>query len=227
MSARRSCLTIPRRRSTPLPRGSASSGPSSSAEPPNGHPSAVSAASPPSSAVSTQVPAVGQREGVLEVRGPGAVGGDDGPVVVEQSVSWPPRVTIGSTASAMPCDQPRRRGPAGRSWARRAAGASPSRCRGRRSPRRCRSAPCARSGASTACEMSPTRPPSRAAAMPRHMAASVTRDQLGRPRPAPRRPATVIAASPCQPSTIAPQSIETRSPSRSRGRRGCRARPRR
>ncbi len=38
--------------------------------------------------------------------------------------------------------------------------------------------------------------------------------QLGRPRQAPRPTATVIAASPCQPSTIAPQSIEITSPSR-------------
>ena len=62
--------------------------------------------------------------------------------------------------------------------------------------------------------MSPTRPPGRAAAMPAHSAASVSLTSVvssGRTSPT----GTVIAASPCQPSTIAPQSMETRSPSRS------------
>ena len=57
-----------------------------------------------------------------------------------------------------------------------------------------------------------TRPPSLAAPMPRHSDSSVTRissatSGAGSPT------ATVIAASPCQPSTIAPQSMEMTSPS--------------
>ena len=59
-----------------------------------------------------------------------------------------------------------------------------------------------------------TRPPSRAAAMPRHMASSVTRISAATSSGTSPR-AKVTAASPCQPSTIAPQSIETRSPSAS------------
>ena len=50
--------------------------------------------------------------------------------------------------------------------------------------------------------------------MPAHMAASVSATSAtssGETSPT----GTVIAASPCQPSTIAPQSSETRSPSRS------------
>ncbi len=62
--------------------------------------------------------------------------------------------------------------------------------------------------------MSPTRPPSRAAAIPRHIASSVTRiSSVTSSGTAPT--ATVIAASPCQPSTMAPQSIEITSPSAS------------
>ena len=62
--------------------------------------------------------------------------------------------------------------------------------------------------------MSETRPPSRAAAIPCHSASSVTRISSvtsGGTSPS----ATVIAASPCQPSMIAPQSMETTSPSAS------------
>ena len=62
--------------------------------------------------------------------------------------------------------------------------------------------------------MSISRPPSRAAAIPSHSDSSVTREQLellGRDLADRHRD----AASPCQPSTIAPQSIEIRSPSRS------------
>src|SRR5680860_153865 len=60
--------------------------------------------------------------------------------------------------------------------------------------------------------MSVTRPPSDAAAIPRHIASSVTR--MSSTASAGMAPiATVRAASPCQPSTIAPQSIETMSPS--------------
>ena len=62
--------------------------------------------------------------------------------------------------------------------------------------------------------MSLTRPPSRAAAIPAHSDSSVTRISSvtsGDTSPT----ATVIAASPCQPSTIAPQSIEMTSPSSS------------
>ncbi len=57
-----------------------------------------------------------------------------------------------------------------------------------------------------------TLPPSRAAANPRHIASSVTR--ISSSASSGTSPtATVIAASPCQPSTMAPQSIETTSPS--------------
>ncbi len=62
-----------------------------------------------------------------------------------------------------------------------------------------------------------TRPPSRAAEIPAHMAPSVTRissSTSGRTWSS-GPTATVIAASPCHPSTIAPQSIEITSPSRS------------
>ncbi len=62
--------------------------------------------------------------------------------------------------------------------------------------------------------MSVTRPPSRAAAIPAHRASSVTRissETSGGTSPI----ATVIAASPCQPSTMAPQSMEITSPSTS------------
>src|SRR4051794_41801508 len=65
--------------------------------------------------------------------------------------------------------------------------------------------------------MSLTRPPSLAAAMPRHNASSVTsssrRTSSGTASSAPT--ATVMAESPCQPSTIAPQSMEMTSPSTS------------
>jgi len=62
--------------------------------------------------------------------------------------------------------------------------------------------------------MSETRPPRRAAAIPRHRDSSVTRiSSTTSSGTAPS--ATVIAASPCQPSTMAPQSIETTSPSAS------------
>ncbi len=50
--------------------------------------------------------------------------------------------------------------------------------------------------------------------MPRHSASSVTR--MSSVTSSGTSPiATVVAASPCQPSTIAPQSIEMMSPSRS------------
>jgi hypothetical protein len=60
--------------------------------------------------------------------------------------------------------------------------------------------------------MSVTRPPSDAAANPRHIASSVTRIRSSASSPT-GPTATVMAASPCQPSTIAPQSMETMSPS--------------
>ena len=67
---------------------------------------------------------------------------------------------------------------------------------------------------STAREMSLTRPLSRAAAIPAHSDSSVTRiSSVASAETSPT--ATVIAASPCQPSTMAPQSIEIRSPSTS------------
>ena len=60
--------------------------------------------------------------------------------------------------------------------------------------------------------MSPTCPPSAAAAKPRHSDSSVTRISSAALRDTWPTP-TVTAASPCQPSTMAPQSIETMSPS--------------
>ena len=62
--------------------------------------------------------------------------------------------------------------------------------------------------------MSVSRPPSRAAANPRHIDSSVTRSS-SRASSVTRPIGTVTAASPCQPSRIAPQSIEMMSPSRS------------
>ena len=60
--------------------------------------------------------------------------------------------------------------------------------------------------------MSVTRPPSLAAANPRHMLSSHTR--ISSTSSAQTSPTgTVIAASPCQPSTMAPQSSDTTSPS--------------
>ena len=91
------------------------------------------------------------------------------------SVSWLPSVTIGSTASARPAHQ---LGPAARAADVGHVGRQVHlrcRCRGRRSPRGCRSRPAPRTVVSTAWEMSLTRPPSRAAAMPAHSASSVTR----------------------------------------------------
>ena len=64
-----------------------------------------------------------------------------------------------------------------------------------------------------ACPMSVSLPPTRTAAMPCHMASSQTRISSSSSSEA-RPDATVTAASPCQPSTIAPQSMETMSPSR-------------
>ena len=65
--------------------------------------------------------------------------------------------------------------------------------------------------------MSLSRPPRRAAAIPRHSESSVTSQQaahlVGHGVSAPT--ATVMAESPCQPSTMAPQSMETTSPSAS------------
>ena len=59
-----------------------------------------------------------------------------------------------------------------------------------------------------------TRPPSRAAAIPAHSDSSVT--CISSVTSSPTSPmATVIAASPCQPSTMAPQSMEITSPSTS------------
>ena len=62
--------------------------------------------------------------------------------------------------------------------------------------------------------MSVSRPPSRAAAKPAHIDCSQTRISSvssGATSPTP----TVTAASPCQPSMMAPQSMLTMSPSRS------------
>ncbi len=68
---------------------------------------------------------------------------------------------------------------------------------------------------STAWETSPSRPPSRAAVTPAHMAASHAADRAAAPGVT-SPTGTVIAASPCQPSTIAPKSMEIRSPAASR-----------
>ena len=74
--------------------------------------------------------------------------------------------------------------------------------------------PAPRTDASTAWEMSVSRWPACAWARPRHSAVSHTsssRVSSGAISPTP----TVRAASPCQPSTMAPQSMEMMSPSRS------------
>ena len=76
-----------------------------------------------------------------------------------------------------------------------------------------------RTALSTAWEMSVSRPlpeaaPRAAAAIPAHIASSATAvilSSAGSTSPT----GTVTAASPCQPSSTAPQSIEIRSPSRS------------
>ena len=62
--------------------------------------------------------------------------------------------------------------------------------------------------------MSVTRPPSFAAPIPAHKASWVTRHSSAASAVAGWPTKTLRAASPCQPSTMAPQSIETRSPSR-------------
>ena len=76
----------------------------------------------------------------------------------------------------------------------------------------------------TAYETSVSRPPARTAAMPAHSASSQAADRA-RSAGAAVPTASVTAASPCQPSRIAPQSTETgrrrRGPARSTG---CRAR---
>ncbi len=171
-------------------------------------------ASPPSSAVSTQAP-VGVSVNVCSkwaAQLPSAV------TTVQSSsrtrLSLPPSVTIGSTASARPCDQ---LGPAAgtaevghvRRLVHLGADAVPDVV--------LEDAVAAlgpRTWVSTACEMSVTRPPRRAAAIPRHIASSVTAHQLGH-LGGHVADGTVIAASPCQPSTIAPQSMEMTSPSAS------------
>ena len=138
------------------------------------------------------------------------------------------RTCVSRVPARRPSARPRRTGPA-RSrgprsrravvQARPAAGASPCRCRGRRTPRRCPYRR-RRSARPRRRRRRPRPPPPRrraarppaSAAMPAHMRPLGRRRQRRRPRG--RRPSrtTVIAASPCQPSTIAPQSIETTSP---------------
>ena len=68
----------------------------------------------------------------------------------------------------------------------------------------------------TAAPMSERRPPATIAAMPAASERLGDLDERARPRGRSRRPPAVKAASPCQPSTIAPQSIEMMSPSSSR-----------
>ena len=67
----------------------------------------------------------------------------------------------------------------------------------------------------TAAPMSDSRPPGTIAAMPAASDASVTWIRRSSSGPISPTPA-VKAASPCHPSTIAPQSMETMSPSSSR-----------
>src|SRR5665811_2427493 len=69
---------------------------------------------------------------------------------------------------------------------------------------------------STAAPTSNSREPTVSAVMPAHNEAKVASIRArSRADPASRPPTiTEIAASPCQPSTIAPQSMDTRSPSR-------------
>src|ERR1700728_1747440 len=75
--------------------------------------------------------------------------------------------------------------------------------------------PLARALVSTACEMSLSRFPGRAWARPAHSARSQARSSAASSSLIGPTP-TVRAASPCQPSRIAPQSIEIRSPAASR-----------
>ena len=63
--------------------------------------------------------------------------------------------------------------------------------------------------------MSPSLPPARAAAMPCHSASSQARSSVACSAEIVPTP-TVTAASPCQPLTMAPQSMEMMSPSASR-----------
>ncbi|KWX07052.1 hypothetical protein TR74_20085 [Carbonactinospora thermoautotrophica] len=74
--------------------------------------------------------------------------------------------------------------------------------------------PCERTYDSMAWPMSVNRPPGLAAARPRHSASSQTRIS-SRSSGVTSPTGTVTAESPCQPSRIAPQSIERMSPSRS------------
>ena len=156
-----------------------------------------------------------------------AVGGDHGPAVVEQPASRRcPAFTMGSTASTLP--GPQHRAPPGRAVVGHLGllvhgGADAvadvlahHREPGRLGHRR-----------STAWPMSPTGGcPRPSAAMPAARPASVT--SISRAASASTSPTPAVkAASPCQPSTMAPQSIEMMSPSSRRRRRGCRARSRR
>ena len=92
------------------------------------------------------------------------------------------------------------------------------RCRARRTRRRCRSAaaprdrrPRPRARCRSACRpcVRRGRPPRRRPTASPRQAVGELSQLAGRPRPTP----TVIAESPCQPSRMAPQSIEIRSPS--------------
>ena len=157
---------------------------------------------------------VGDGDGVLDVGRQRAVGGHHAPAVVEHAR---PRARRRSPSARRPAPRRARSagpGPACRSSGRRAARAWPGRCRGRSSrarptgPRPPRPpAPrrrCRRAGRRVAWR----RPRRRGTPT----AVSSRRWPSGDDR---ARPPTVKAASPCQPSTMAPQSIETRSPSSS------------
>ena len=195
--------------------------------PPKGTPSSASRASPPSRAVSTQVPVGREGEGVLEVRG------QRRRRRCGRSSRRRPRASRARRrrpSARRPAPGPRpagRRGRPCRGWGRWGAGAWPSRCRARCSPGRSRSRPgCGRAARPRArCRRRGRR--GAAAAKPRHIDSSVTR--ISSSASAGTSPtATVTAASPCQPSTIAPQSMETMSPVPDHPRsRVCRARPRR
>ena len=155
---------------------------------------------------------LGDRDRVLEVRGPAAVGGHDGPAVVEQARRRPClQHTIGSIASTMPSRKLQTRGRRSRSWGLRDPRASRCRSRGRRTPSRPRSPRRARRlRPRRRCRRAARRawsPRSRRRARPSSCRAAAAIPRRSLPT------GIVIAASPCQPSMIAPQSIDTMSPS--------------
>ena len=156
---------------------------------------------------------VGEGHGVLEVRGAGAVGGHDGPAVVEEPGRALARVDHRLDRQHHARPQPHPAPGRLRSWAPRALRASRCRCRGRRTPAPRRSPPPRR-------HPPPRRRCRRAGCRPRPAAIAASSDALvvsirrcdSASIVADR---DVMAASACQPSMMAPQSIETMSPSSS------------